>query len=85
MLNWAKYTGPGGRSLALALLRDGVRVTSGSRIGGTSPAYAYCETVRRANHSTPGAGHASQGASGMIMTGAIGVVVGVFFVARARR
>ena len=32
-----------------------------------------------------GAGHASQGASGMIMTGAIGAVVGVFFVTRARR
>ena len=32
-----------------------------------------------------GAGHASQGASGMIMTGAVGDVVGVFFVTRARR
>lgn len=32
-----------------------------------------------------GAGHASQGVSGMIMTGAIGVVLGWFYVTRARR
>lgn len=32
-----------------------------------------------------GSGHVSQGVSGMIMTGVIGVVLGVFFVTRARR
>ncbi len=32
-----------------------------------------------------GAGHASQGVSGMIMTGTIGAVLGVFYVTRARR
>ncbi len=32
-----------------------------------------------------GSGHASQGISGMIMTGAIGAVVGAFYVTRARR
>lgn len=32
-----------------------------------------------------GAGHASQGVSGMIVTGAIGAVLGAFFVTRARR
>jgi membrane protease YdiL (CAAX protease family) len=32
-----------------------------------------------------GAGHISQGASGMIMTGAIGAVVGTYFVTRGRR
>lgn len=32
-----------------------------------------------------GAGHVSQGASGMIMTGAIGAVVGTYFVTRGRR
>ena len=32
-----------------------------------------------------GAGHASQGVSGMIMTGVIGAVVGTFFLTRARR
>lgn len=32
-----------------------------------------------------GAGHASQGVSGMIMTGIIGVVVGTYFVTRGRR
>ncbi len=32
-----------------------------------------------------GSGHASQGVSGIIMTGAIGVVVGAFYVTRARR
>lgn len=32
-----------------------------------------------------GAGHASQGISGMIMTGAIGAVVGAYFVTRGRR
>jgi uncharacterized protein len=31
-----------------------------------------------------GAGHASQGVSGMIMTGSIGAVVGLFYVTRAR-
>lgn len=32
-----------------------------------------------------GAGHSSQGISGMIMTGTIGVVVGTYFVTRGRR
>ena len=32
-----------------------------------------------------GAGHVSQGVSGMIMTGAIGAVVGTYFVTRGRR
>ncbi len=32
-----------------------------------------------------GAGHASQGVSGMIMTGVIGAVVGTYFVTRGRR
>lgn len=32
-----------------------------------------------------GAGHASQGISGMIMTGAIGAVLGFYFVSRGRR
>ncbi len=32
-----------------------------------------------------GAGHITQGVSGMIMAGAIGVVLGVFFLTRARR
>jgi len=32
-----------------------------------------------------GAGHASQGVSGMIMTGAIGAVMGTYFVTRGRR
>lgn len=32
-----------------------------------------------------GAGHASQGASGMVMTGIIGAVVGTYFVTRGRR
>ena len=32
-----------------------------------------------------GVGHASQGVSGMIMTGAIGAVVGAYFVTRGRR
>jgi hypothetical protein len=32
-----------------------------------------------------GAGHASQGVSGMIMTGVIGAVVGTYFLTRGRR